>query len=126
MPVTGGNTTRSSGGLNAAETSFQKDQGIEDSVELFVEDTMKGGKNLNNEELVRTLAENSADAVDWVNAIGGDLGVVAMFGGASVERIHRPTDTSDVGPMLVTTLNKKVEELNGYYFEIMYGKKRTV
>lgn len=112
MPITGGNTTRSTGGLNACATEYQKADGIEDSVELFVEDTMKGGKELNDKELVTVMAENSAAAVDWVNEIGGDLSVVGMFGGASVKRIHRPTDTSAVGPMLVKTLNAKMEELN--------------
>ncbi|MCI8607628.1 MAG: flavocytochrome c [Hungatella sp.] len=111
MPVTGGNTTRSTGGLNAAGTSYQEADGVEDSVELFVEDTMKGGKELNDKELVTVMAENSAGAVDWVNEIGGDLSVVGMFGGASVKRIHRPTDTSAVGPMLVKALNAKTEEL---------------
>ncbi|HHY27538.1 MAG TPA: flavocytochrome c [Desulfitobacterium dehalogenans] len=111
MPITGGNSVRSTGGLNAAPTKYQERDGIEDSIELFVEDTMKGGHNLNDEELVRTLAEHSAAAVDWVNEVGGDLSVVSMFGGASVKRIHRPSDTSAVGPMLVTTLNNKVKEL---------------
>lgn len=111
MPITGGNTTRSTGGLNASGTSYQEAEGIEDSVELFVEDTMKGGKELNDKELVTVMAENSVDAVDWVNEIGGDLSVVGMFGGASVKRIHRPSDTSAVGPMLVKALNAKVEEL---------------
>ena len=72
---------------------------------------MKGGKELNDKELVTVMAENSAAAVDWVNEIGGDLSVVGMFGGASVKRIHRPTDTSAVGPMLVKALNAKVEAL---------------
>lgn len=112
MPQTGGNTTRSTGGLNASETSYQEAEGIEDSNELFFQDTMAGGYNLNDEALVRTMVENSAAAVDWVNEIGGDLSVVGMFGGASVKRIHRPSDTSAVGPMLVSALNKKLEELN--------------
>ena len=111
MPFTGGNTVRATGGLNASETQYQKRDGIEDSNDLFYEDTMKGGKNLNDPELVRTLVENSAAAVDWVNEIGGDLSVVAQFGGASVKRIHRPSDTSAVGPMLVKTLNAKLDEL---------------
>lgn len=111
MPITGGNTTRATGGLNAAHTQYQKADGIEDSIELFVEDTMKGGKNLNDPALVQVLTEGSADAVDWVNEIGGDLSVVGMFGGASVKRIHRPSDTSAVGPMLVTTLNEELEAL---------------
>lgn len=111
MPITGGNTTRATGGLNAAYTKYQKADGIEDSIELFIEDTMKGGKNLNDPALVQVLTEESADAVDWVNEIGGDLSVVGMFGGASVKRIHRPSDTSAVGPMLVTTLNEELEAL---------------
>ncbi len=111
MPITGGNTTRSTGGLNAAGTKYQEADGIEDSVDLFVEDTMKGGKELNDKELVTVMAEKSKDAVDWVNEIGGDLSVVGMFGGASVKRIHRPSDTSSVGPMLVKALNAKAEEL---------------
>lgn len=112
MAITGGNTTRSTGGLNAAATKYQKEAGIEDSVELFVQDTMTGGKDLNDPALVQTMAKNSAAAVDWVNEIGGDLTVVGQFAGASVMRIHRPTDTSAVGPMLVTALNNKVAELN--------------
>lgn len=111
MPITGGNTTRATGGLNAAYTKYQKADGIEDSIELFIEDTMKGGKNLNDPALVQVLTEESADAVDWVNEIGGDLSVVGMFGGASAKRIHRPSDTSAVGPMLVTTLNEELEAL---------------
>lgn len=111
MPITGGNTTRSTGGLNAAGTKYQEAEGIEDSVELFVEDTMKGGKELNDRALVTEMAENSKDAVDWVNEIGGDLSVVGMFAGASVKRIHRPTDTSAVGPMLVKALNAKIDQL---------------
>lgn len=111
MPFTGGNTVRATGGLNASQTYYQQRDGIEDSNDLFYEDTMKGGKELNDPALVRTLVENSAAAVDWVNEIGGDLSVVAQFGGASVKRIHRPSDTSAVGPMLVKTLNAKLLEL---------------
>lgn len=112
MPVTGGNTTRSTGGLNAAGTEYQAEEGIEDSVDLFVEDTMKGGKELNDKELVTVMAENSNDALEWVNDLGADLTVVGMFGGASVKRIHRPSDTSAVGPVLVKTLNQAMADLN--------------
>lgn len=81
MSVTGGNTTRSTGGLNAAATALQAERGIEDSVELMIEDTMKGGKEVNNPDLVRVLAENSASAVEWVNSIGGDLTDVGRMAG---------------------------------------------
>ena len=40
------------------------DKGYFDSVELMELDTMIGGKGINNFELVKTLCENSADAID--------------------------------------------------------------
>lgn len=108
----GGNTLRSTGGINASETSYQEADGIEDSNQLFFDDTMAGGYNLNDEDLVWTLVNNSASAVDWINDLGADMTVVGMFGGASVKRIHRPSDTSACGPVLVKTFSKQLEELN--------------
>lgn len=112
MPQTGGNTIRTTGGMNAAATELQATEGIEDSVELMIEDTMKGGKNLNDPELVKVLAEKSADGVKWVTENGGDLSEVGMFGGASVKRIHKPTGGSAVGPMLVKMFNQNMDKLN--------------
>ena len=109
-PMVGGNTSRATGGMNAAETKYQKEAGIEDSVDLFVEDTMTGGHNLNNEELVRTLAENSASAIDWLDSIGAHLNDVGKAGGASVSRSHRPLDENgkilSVGSYLVPIMEK--------------------
>ena len=51
-PVAGGNTMKSSGGMNASKTKFQEELGIEDSNELFFEDTLTGGKGTNNQELL--------------------------------------------------------------------------
>lgn len=112
MPQTGGNTIRTTGGMNAAATELQATEGIEDSVELMIEDTIKGGKDLNDPELVKVLAEESADGVIWVNENGGDLSEVGMFGGASVKRIHKPTGGSAVGPMLVKMFNENMDKLN--------------
>lgn len=111
MAQVGGNTVRSTGGLNAANTKYQQEKGVEDSVELMVEDTIKGGKELNDKELVTVMAEKSAEAVDFVNDIGGDLTEVGRAGGASVDRIHRPQGGSAVGPMLVKALSDKVSAL---------------
>ena len=58
MPYAGGNTTKATGGMNAAETHYQEEAGIEDSVEQFIEDTITGGHNLNNRALVTVMAEN--------------------------------------------------------------------
>lgn len=109
--IVGGNTNFATGGLNAAETKAQAAKGIKDSVELFIKDTMTGGKNLNDPALVKVLAEKSSETVDWLTAIGADLSDVGRMGGASVDRTHRPTGGAAVGAHLVEVLSKKVKEL---------------
>ena len=111
MPYVGGNTTKATGGMNAAETHYQAEQGIEDSVEQFVEDTMKGGHNINNPDLVRTLAEKSADAINWLDEIGAPLPKVSFSGGATNARIHAPADGSGVGSYLVNCFSETMEKL---------------
>ena len=109
MPVIGGNTSKSSGGMNASETKFQKEQGIEDSNDLFYEETLNGGKGTNDPELLRYMVDNSADAIDWLDSMGIRLNKITFSGGFSVARIHRPEDGSAVGGYLV----------NGLYYNLM-------
>ncbi|WP_251449018.1 flavocytochrome c [Vermiculatibacterium agrestimuris] len=84
--------------------------GYFDSVNLFILDTMVGGKGINDKELVSALANNSAAAIDWLDGIGAELHNVGSFGGASVKRIHRPVDaegkTVSVGGYIVPILEK--------------------
>ena len=44
--------------------------GYFDSVELMELDTMVGGKGINDPELVKTLCEGTADAIDWLDENG--------------------------------------------------------
>ena len=111
MPYVGGNTTKATGGMNAAETHYQKEQGIDDSAALFAADTMKGGHALNDAKLVATLANSSAAAIDWLDTIGADLPKISFSGGASVNRIHAPADGSAVGNYLVDKFSEKLKEL---------------
>ena len=111
MPYVGGNTTKAPGGMNAAETHYQKEQGIDDSAALFAADTMKGGHALNDAKLVATLANSSAAAIDWLDTIGADLPKISFSGGASVNRIHAPADGSAVGNYLVDKFSEKLKEL---------------
>ena len=111
MPYVGGNTTKATGGMNAAETHYQKEQGIEDSKALFAADTMQGGHALNDPKLVAMLANRSADAIDWLDTIGADLPKISFSGGASVNRIHAPADGSGVGNYLVDRFSAKLDEL---------------
>ena len=156
-PAVGGNSVKSTGGMNAAKTAYQdrnefgeaagiektlkaaegyadneaitalaakvKEQweayqaapeGYFDSPELFALDTLIGGKGLNDPELVNTLVNNSAAAIDYLASIGIRLDNVAAFGGASVKRIHRPVDengkTLSVGAYTVPLLEKACKE----------------
>lgn len=110
MPVIGGNTTKSSGGMNASETKFQKEQGIEDTNDLFYEESLKGGKGTNDPELLRYMVDNSAEAIDWLDSIGITLSDISFSGGFSVARIHRPADGSAVGGYLVDGLYNNLME----------------
>lgn len=110
MPVAGGNTTKSSSGMNASQTKFQKEQGIEDSNDLFYEETLKGGHDTNDKELLRFFVDNSAGAIDWLDSIGIRLNNITITGGMKEKRTHRPEDGSAVGQYLVKGLVKNVQE----------------
>ena len=122
MPYVGGNTTKATGGMNAAETHYQKEQGIEDSKALFAADTMKGGHAKNDPLLVATLANSSAEAIEWLDSIGADLPKISFSGGASVNRIHAPADGSGVGNYLVDRFSAKLAELG---VPVMLNTKAT-
>ena len=163
QPIAGGNSVRSTGGMNAAKTPYQdknefkeaagvektlataaekfadnetitalaatvksqwdayqvNPQGYFDSVELMELDTLIGGKGKNNPELVKTLAENSAAAIEWLASIGAEVKNVGAFGGASVKRIHRPVNADGkvtaVGAYIVPILEKNLQDRNVQY-----------
>lgn len=160
QPIAGGNSVRSTGGMNAAKTPYQdknefseaagvektlataaekfadnetitalaatvksqwdayqaNPQGYFDSVELMELDTLIGGKGKNNPELVKALAENSADAIEWLASIGADVKNVGAFAGASVNRRHYPVNESGksiaVGSYIVPILEKNLQDCN--------------
>merc|ERR1711972_397474 len=84
----GGNSTKATSGINGAETKTQKTKGIDDSIELFTSDTLKGGAK--KPEVVKVLCGNSGTDVDWlVEKFNLDLSLVARLGGHSAPRTHR-------------------------------------
>ena len=110
MLMLGGNTNYATAGINAANTKLQKKLGIEDSAELFYNDTMKGGKNVNNPELVKKLTTDSANIIDWLTERGADLSEVVFTGGQSAKRTHRPAGGQAVGPVIVDALAETAEK----------------
>lgn len=110
MLMLGGNTNYATAGINAANTKLQKKLGIEDNAELFYNDTMKGGKNVNNPELVKKLTADSANIIDWLTERGADLSEVVFTGGQSAKRTHRPAGGQAVGPVIVDALAETAEK----------------
>jgi len=108
--IIGGNTNYSTGGINAAETEVQKSLGIEDSKQLFYDDTMNGGKNENLPELVRNFVEHAAGTVGWLIGKGADLSDIGLMGGSSAKRTHRPKGGTAIGPHLMKILKTATDD----------------
>jgi len=86
--------------------------GYFDSVELMQLDTMIGGKGINDPALVKLLAENSAEGVEWLRQFDIDLVNTGAFGGASVNRIHWPKvdgKKASVGAYMIPLLEDACE-----------------
>ncbi|TCZ77735.1 flavocytochrome c [Paenibacillus albiflavus] len=113
MPTVGGNTLISGGEMNAPNTWVQQAVGItDDNVELFYEDTMKGGDNVGNPEMVRILAEQALGSAEWlrdeikVEFIPDQL---FQFGGHSRKRALIPV--GHTGAELIKKFKAKTDEL---------------
>ena len=65
MPTIGGNTIKASAGMNVAETRFQRVKGIEDSKELFYQETLKGGTT-KQPAAAAPFVENAPQAIEWL------------------------------------------------------------
>lgn len=107
----GGNTNFATGGMNAAGTKYQEAKGIKDSPELFYKDTMAGGHNKNNPELLKVLTEKSAETLYWLESLGANLSTISRSGGQSADRLHTAPGGVPVGGHLMGVFEKKIKEL---------------
>ncbi|WP_226093193.1 flavocytochrome c [Dickeya oryzae] len=112
MSSIGGNTIKASVGMNAAGTRFQKMRGIVDDKQRFYEETLKGGKQKNNPDLLKRFVEGAPMAIDWLAERGIELNDITITGGMSVDRTHRPADGSAVGGFLISGLVKNINKRN--------------
>lgn len=106
----GGNSTKATSGMNGAGTSVQKKQGVEDSPEIFHEDTIRGGTGAytgplpEGWPLAKTLTYESGPAVEWL--MGGPfnlpLDTVSRLGGHSRQRTHRSKAGGKFPGMMIT------------------------
>ena len=88
--ILGGNTNVCGGIYNAPNPELQGPQGIEDSVELFVKQTLDIGDNVANPELVQTMCENSYEGLKWLESMGMKFSDKVFQGaGAPYPRTHQ-------------------------------------
>ena len=73
MGTLGGSSVISGGTFAACGTKMQKDEGVEDSVELFKKDVLKAGQRWNVPELVETMCRESNDAYEFLLARGAEF-----------------------------------------------------
>jgi len=108
MPKIGGNTTRASSGMNAAETLVQLKHHVVDSYADFYHETFVGGGEQNDPAMLEYFASHGALAIDWLAAHGIELDDLTITGGMRVKRTHRPSSLAPIGGFLVTQLLKVV------------------
>lgn len=84
----GGNTLLSGGLIYATGTSFQKDAGVEDSVDALVEYWQSRAEGHANEDLLRLVAEKSNDTIEWLQAGGVELTGPGTAGTSPVPRMQ--------------------------------------
>ncbi|MGM0126330.1 urocanate reductase [Enterococcus sp. AZ194] len=117
----GGNTAVSGGAFNVPGSDLQKNMGIEDSKESFVEDALKGGDNIADPKLVQVVADHALEAYEWMR---DDIKAefiqdrVQQFGGHSVPRSVVP-----VGNKGVELTNKLWEAAKGNKAELFLDTK---
>jgi len=69
-PVLGGTTAISTGTFAAAETELQKERGIADSKELFIQDINRIGHSKADQSLLRTFVEKATAVWEWLVKAG--------------------------------------------------------
>lgn len=88
-PVPGGNTKLADGVLNASETYLQEEEGVVDKNDDFYTNTMTGGDSVGKPELVRTLVDDSAEAISYLkDTVGVEWFKLTQGGGHTAARCH--------------------------------------
>eukprot|EP00943_MAST-04B_sp_MAST-4B-sp1_P009204 g9204.t1 len=118
-PFLGGNSTKATSGINGAGSRTQAKMGLKDSVEVFLEDTVRSATGVKTGPmptpypLAKVIAGNSAGAVHWIqDNFGLALDTVSRLGGHTNQRTHRSKSGGKFPGMEITSaLMQKYEAL---------------
>ena len=110
LPKAGGNTLISDGGIAVPGHPLQKQQHIDDSPALLIEDMLQAGKHKNHPALVKKVASEAYDVFRWTEAMGVVYqNRLDFFGGHSVPRCL--TTENKKGKDFITVMTKKALSL---------------
>lgn len=119
----GGNSSRASSGMNAAETLVELNHHIVDSYEDFYNDTFIGGGKKNNPELLKYFVSHAALAINWLANLNIPLTSLTISGGQKTKRTHRPASLKAIGDFLIYHFLKVVDQANIPIFNKVKVKK---
>lgn len=107
----GGNSIKASSGINGALSTTQENLHINDSPELFLEDTISSAKGKGIETLMKKLTSDSRSAISWLqDTFGLKLDKLAQLGGHSSARTHRSSTNIPPGYEIVSTMSKALKK----------------
>lgn len=104
----GGNTLISGGLIYATGTSFQKEAGVEDSVEALVDYWYDRSEETADRDFLTLVAERSNDTVEWLQAGGVELTGPSTAGTSDVPRM---LDTGMGGSGFILPMTETIEKL---------------
>ena len=114
--MVGGNSALAAGDMAVCGSSVQAREGVEDSIDLFVEDMMVAGLFLNDKEKCRVIAEKSNETWEWSIEMGATWDVndegeyfLYPYGGHTAKRSI--AQGSGGGANVTTPLTKKLEDM---------------
>ncbi len=131
----GGNSLYASSGINASNTDLQKKHNINDSNDLFINDTIKSSQiySTYTHDLIHTLVNNSNDAIKWLNKYNVEFNELTQLGGHSIKRTHRNSQHSHIGMYIINTLYEYILTqsnikilLNSYVNNIIFNNGEII
>lgn len=120
MPAAGGNTIRSAGYYNAVDPKRQEPLGIEDSIDLHIQQTYEGGDKAGNLELITKFVNECYPTLEWVEDLGVEYkDTITACVGAIHERTHTPV--VPLGSSYIEVYLKRLS--NGNKADVFYDTK---
>lgn len=111
LPIVGGSTMVSGGGMSGAGHRFQLEAGYTgDSPELHLEDLLREGGYKNDLRLAKKFTENAGAAIDWLADLGCQFEFQPNYMEHTVQRFVRSHPYPGTGIAIVQTLENAAKE----------------